>query len=86
MVYLKSQAPHVVELYVPHRGRSRLRRLLTSIRQIRRQHPNLILDQKRERMNIYIVLASERELMLFDLLWPQDQPGWSQVDTLPPIP
>lgn len=85
-IILRTEPPHVVELYVPWRRRRRLRRILDALRRIRRTHSYLILDQVREHMMVYIVLDSARELTMFTLIWPQDLPQWHEVDTLPPTP
>lgn len=75
-ITLKSEAPSVTELMVPWRRRSRLRRILHAVRTIRRCHPQLGIQYLREHMNVYVFIKNEADLLLFQLMWPQDLPQW----------
>jgi hypothetical protein len=66
-------------MVVPWKRRSRLRRILTQIRRIRRSQPHLALEYRRENQDVYITLRNERDFLLFKLMWPQDLPQWRRV-------
>jgi hypothetical protein len=78
-IWLKSLPPDSTTLIVPWRRRSRTRRILHTLRSIRRVHYQLQLTVRRQHMDIYVGLRHQQDLSLFDLMWPQDVVGWHRI-------
>jgi hypothetical protein len=64
---------------VPWKRRGRLRRILNQIRRIRRSQPHLGLVYIRENQDVYLFIDNERDLLIVQLMWPQDLPQWHRV-------
>jgi hypothetical protein len=81
------QIPPAV-VYAPHRRRSRVRRILNRLREIRHTHPRMIQTHRRDKERISVECMSPQSLMLFALLWPQDFPPYrvTDHDPIPPQP
>lgn len=79
----RTTAPSIVEITVPWRRRSRLRRILNELRRIRRSQPHLQFDSARQQHLVYIEFARGRDWTLFQLMWPQDLPNWETTTDWP---
>lgn len=79
----RTKAPTIVELAVPWRRRSRLRRILTELRRIRRSQPHLQFIYSREQHLVYIEFTQDSHWTVFQLLWPMDLPTWETTTDWP---
>lgn len=71
-IIIRSRAPSVVEMAVPWRRRSRIRRILHELRRIRRSQPHIRLEYCRQQHMIYVRFDQDRDYTLFQLMWPID--------------
>lgn len=83
---LKTEPIDPVTALLPWRRRSRIRRILNRLRQIERTNSALQIEHYRLKNDIYILVPNQN-IILFDLMWPEELPKWHLVTgiTIPPF-
>lgn len=81
-IVLRSRAPTIVEMAVPWRRRSRIRRILSELRRIRRSQPHLQFEYCRQTHLIYLRFNNDQHWTLFQLMWPTDCTPWDPITDL----
>ncbi len=68
-----------VELIVPYRRWSRIRRIRSALRTVRRQYPQIKFTSQRTDQLIRVDFVTELDLFQFMLIWPGGLPSWRRV-------
>lgn len=65
-----------IELVLSYRRWSRVRRIRSALRNIRRKHPQIRFSSKRIDQIIQVDFVDELDLFQFMLVWPSGLPKW----------
>ncbi len=68
-----------VELVVAYRRWSRIRRIRSALRTLRRQYPQIKFTSQRTDQLIRVDFVTELDLFQFMLVWPSGLPKWHRV-------
>ncbi len=68
------------ELVLAYRRWSRIRRIRSALRNLRRQYPQIKFTNHRHDQIITVEFVSELDLFQFMLVWPPNLPRWRRVN------
>lgn len=69
-----------IELVLAYRRWSRVRRIRSALRTIRRQYPQIRFSSERRDQIIRVDFVTELDLFQFMLVWPSGLPKWRRLN------